>query len=567
MSDYGDRSKAASHFNRRQPSNPFLASPAEDPTANSADKVRRDAQREAQSGPLQSPTPTSADANPKAISGQTSATQSGFNLSRWLKHTSSTHPSRSPSPGRPSRDSPAARLPTVGSAPEIRRRPQPPQFSANPSAKKTASFTVARLDSSPRQTSVVPPIVNQSRQSSASKQRPSQPPKPGSSKVTPIRAKQVWPPSEMRRRSRDRRPQHLRRPQKSPPKPLLYIIRLLILGIGVAAIAGTLLSILSPTEADTQPLAASQFSGSQASRSALQTSSRNRQPVIDLSLSLADELVYLKQDIEELATLTPGLSQSVFVLDLDTGNYVDVAGSEAFPAASTIKTPILVAFLQDLDAELIRLDQTMTLEADQIAGGSGTMKTQPLGTQYTVWEVASQMSIDSDNTATNMIINLLGGAKTLNQRFQSWGLQSTIIRSPLPDLEGTNTTSTRDLARLMALVNRGELLSLRSRDRLLAIMQRTQTRTLIPSGLGKGAIVSNKTGDIGAVLGDMALVDTPNGKRYAIATLIRRPHNDGRARELIRRISQLTFKELNRAITPAGKAELVPVEIPEMGGR
>ncbi|MCG8367556.1 MAG: hypothetical protein MJA27_30000, partial [Pseudanabaenales cyanobacterium] len=67
--------------------------------------------------------------------------------------------------------------------------------------------------------------------------------------------------------------------------------------------------------------------------------------------------------------------------------------------------------------------------------------------------------------------------------------------------------------------------------------------------------------------GDMALVDTPNGKRYAIATLIRRPHNDGRARELIRRISQLTFKELNRAITPAGKAELVPVEIPEMGGR
>ena len=312
--------------------------------------------------------------------------------------------------------------------------------------------------------------------------------------MTPIRSKQVWPPSETRRRSRDRRPHPPRRLKKSAPQPLLYVIRILILGIGVAAIAGTLLSILRP-EADTPPITASQFSGSQAARSGLKTSSRNRQSMIDLTLPLADELVYLKQDIEELATMTPGLSQSVFVLDLDTGNYVDVAGSEAFSAASTIKTPILVAFLQDVDAGLIQLDQGISLQANEVAGGSREMQTQPVGTQYTVWEVASKMIINSDNTATNMMINLLGGPNALNQRFRSWGLTATGIRSPLPDLEGNNKTSTRDLASLMALVNRGDLLSLRSRDRMLSIMQRTRTRTLIPSAVvNKGAIVSNKNG-------------------------------------------------------------------------
>ena len=573
MSDHGDRSNAANHFNQRHPSNPFLASAGGEAAPPSlTDDLKRDLWRDPQSV-SQNAADASADARPNANSVNPSTTQPEYNLSRWLKNpstyssysSSKPYSSRLTTPQRRHRYSPADSNPTIESFPESRREPQPPKFPANPSTHKTNSFTVSRSSHFPRQTAVAPPSVNPLRSSSPSEQRSGSLSPDSSSKVTPIRPKQVWPPSETRRRSRDRRPPHLpRRPKKSAPQPLLYAVRTLILGIGVAAIAGTFLSILRP-ETDIQPTTASQFTGSQATLSGMRTSSRSRQSLIDLTLPLADELVYLKQDIEELVTMTPGLSQSVFVLDLDTGNYVDVAGSEPISAASTIKTPILVAFLQNVDAGLIQLDQGMTLQAHEIAGGSGNMQTQSLGTQYTVWEVASEMIINSDNTATNMMINLLGGPNELNQRFKSWGLSATVIRSPLPDLEGNNTTSTRDLASLMALVNHGDLLSLRSRDRLLSIMQRTRTRTLIPSGLARGAIVSNKTGDIGSVLGDVALVDIPNGKRYAIATLIRRPHNDGRARELIRRISQLTFKELNRAVVPTIEAEEGSVEIPEMG--
>ncbi|MBD0337216.1 MAG: serine hydrolase [Cyanobacteria bacterium Co-bin13] len=373
-----------------------------------------------------------------------------------------------------------------------------------------------------------------------------------SSKVTPLRTRQDRLPAT-EQRDGERLSNRPRRKPRKAPLPMLYAIRLLILGIGVAAIAGTLLSTLSP----------SQLSASNQAPSAQETVAgtpglglRGRSAVASVqNIRLTDEVTRLKTELEQLTTLTPGLTQGSFLLDLDSGRYVDVSGSKAVAAASTIKVPILVAFLQAVDAGSITLDQALTLESQYIVGGSGELQTQQVGTQYTALDVATQMIVTSDNTATNMMIALLGGAEALNQQFQTWGLASTVIRNALPDLQGTNTTSPRDLALLMALVDRGDMLSMRSRDRMLSIMQRTQNRSLIPSGLSDGgAIVVNKTGDIASVLGDVALIDTANGRRYVLATLIQRPDNDGRAGELIRRIADRVDKEINQPTTPIGAA-------------
>ena len=41
--------------------------------------------------------------------------------------------------------------------------------------------------------------------------------------------------------------------------------------------------------------------------------------------------------------------------------------------------------------------------------------------------------VESDNTATNMVVRRLGGSEALNQRMRQWGLQQTLQRQPLPD--------------------------------------------------------------------------------------------------------------------------------------
>ncbi|MEM9804324.1 MAG: serine hydrolase, partial [Cyanobacteria bacterium P01_D01_bin.56] len=102
--------------------------------------------------------------------------------------------------------------------------------------------------------------------------------------------------------------------------------------------------------------------------------------------------------------------------------------------------------------------------------------------------------------------------------------------------------------RMLAHLHKGEVLSLRSRDRVFNILQRTYNKNLLPASAGEGTVSYNKTGNIGEVLGDVALMDLANGKRYAIAALVQRTDNDGRAQELIRRISQAVYQTMNDAL-------------------
>lgn len=269
-------------------------------------------------------------------------------------------------------------------------------------------------------------------------------------------------------------------------------------------------------------------------------------------LTLGQEIPGLKASLQELPNLYPSLTPKIFYIDVDTGNYVSVEGSETVAAASTIKLPILLAFFEEVDAGRIDPNQTLALAQPDIAEGSGDMQLSPPGTQFTALEVASQMIINSDNTATNMMIGLLGGKEILNNWFQTQGLEKTVINAPLPDLDGTNTTSSKDLVHTMLLISQGEELEMRSRDRILNILNRTYNKSLLAAGpQERGALTYNKTGDIASVLGDVALVDLPNGKRYAIASLVERPTNDGRALEMIRRISGQTYEEAAKAVQPA----------------
>ncbi len=254
-----------------------------------------------------------------------------------------------------------------------------------------------------------------------------------------------------------------------------------------------------------------------------------------------------------LAQRYPKLTVTLYAVDLDSGETLDIGGAQPVSAASTIKLPILVALFQEVDQGRVRLEERLTMTKPLVAGGSGDMQFQPVGTTFTVLDTATRMIVISDNTATNMILARLGGKEVVNQRFQEWGLQTTVVRNLLPDLKGTNTTSAADLVHTLALVERGELLSRRSRDWVLHILRSTQNRSLLPAGLGPGALIGHKTGDIGFIIGDAGLVDTPTGQRYLISIFVQSSYNDPQAVQLLQELSRQTYRYLNRAkVGPAG---------------
>ncbi len=338
----------------------------------------------------------------------------------------------------------------------------------------------------------------------------------------------------------------LGRSQPRPLSPMMYVARLLILGIGIGAIVGTFLSIWDSSSRHSVEASAN-------TNSPLEATLAEKKNTI--TVAMGQEILAIKPQLEALATANPKLQAGVFVVDLDTGAYLDYNSSSTFSAASTIKLPVLVAFFQDVEAGKISLDEMLTMEPELKAGGSGDLQYQKAGKQFTALETVTKMIAISDNTATNMLIARLGGAEALNQRFRSWGLTATTINKSLPDLEGNNTTSPQELANLMVKVNEGRVVSVRSRDQILDIMRQTVTNTLLPPGLGKGATIAHKTGDIGSILADVGLIDMPVGKRYVAAVMVKRPHNDVSARQLIQQISRLTYQYFDQStvspVTPA----------------
>lgn len=345
------------------------------------------------------------------------------------------------------------------------------------------------------------------------------------------------PPAASRQKSRQR---------KGPLSPLVYGTRLLILGIGLGVVVGTLLSIWDP--ANHQPSGVPQTAKSaQIDTAIVSQAPANPSSGSLTALKLAQEIPRLKTEISSIVSQNTQLSAGIFVLDLDSGAYVNLNGTSTQASASTIKIPILVAFLQDVEAGKIELDEKLTLKSEYIASGSGNMQRKKPGTKYTALETATKMITSSDNTATHMLIDRLGGIEPLNQRFREWGLTVTAIRNDLPDTGGTNTTSPKELATLMARVMQGDLLSASSRDRMVDIMRQTENRNLLPKGVGKGAKIAHKTGHIGSMLADAGIVELPNGKRYIVAAMVKRPRNHAKAQELIQKVSRAAYQYFSKS--------------------
>ncbi|MGK7911785.1 MAG: serine hydrolase [Synechococcus sp.] len=258
----------------------------------------------------------------------------------------------------------------------------------------------------------------------------------------------------------------------------------------------------------------------------------------------------LNQALEALDGEYPDLQLGTVLVDISERNYAGLRAQEAFPAASTIKLAVLAAVMESVDAGDITLTEKLPLQPTAVAGGSGALDSQPPGTEVSVLRAAELMISTSDNTATNVLVDRLGGIEVANQRFLQWGLQHTELVNPLPDLGGENTSSPADFALLLGEIERGEILTMRSRDRFLDILSSTRNDTLLPQSLEEGDRIAHKTGTINSSLGDVGLIDLPNGQRYIAAVMVRRENGDSDAETIIQEVSRLARNYWNQDVLP-----------------
>ncbi len=273
----------------------------------------------------------------------------------------------------------------------------------------------------------------------------------------------------------------------------------------------------------------------------------------------------LNQELERIATLAKG-KVGICALHLESGKQVSLNLQERFPMASTIKVAIAVQLFTLIEQGKLSLMTMVDLQPSDLHPGSGTLDVlfaKP-GVQLSVQNLLELMMVISDNSATDILLRLVGGTQAVQNRLKTLGIQGmsvdrTIIQL-LADLDGITLppsdkwtlgfyakldsattpemkraaaiklktdprdTSTPDaMVNLLTQIYRGTALKPDSRALLLGVMERCRGGAARLKGyLPPNTVIAHKTGSLdGSATDDVGIITLPGDAGHiAIAVFV-----------------------------------------------
>jgi beta-lactamase class A len=255
-------------------------------------------------------------------------------------------------------------------------------------------------------------------------------------------------------------------------------------------------------------------------------------------------LAQLHRDAGKLAARLPAPS-ALEVFDLSTGYHIGLNASASMPAASTIKIPVMVEVFHQLEIGRFDLQRRVVLLASDKDWGSGELSNATAGSSYAVSDLLGKMIDVSDNTATNMLIRLVG-RRNINRSMAQLGLARTHLRDDIRtagwSVRRELRTSPSDLVRLLTLMAQRRLIDQWSSNEMISILEQDQYNTLIPEPLPDDVAIAHKTGSFFDTLNDAGIVYA-SGAPYVIAVMTTALPSQDLGRTFIHSISRLAYAD------------------------
>ena len=307
------------------------------------------------------------------------------------------------------------------------------------------------------------------------------------------------------------------------------------------------------------------------------------------------------EDHEALAQLRQiegqlrGAKLGVSALNLGTGRRLRYQADEPYPMWSTYKIPIALSVLKRVEAGSERLDRMVTVEPRSFSSGSGIL-TQFFsrgGLALSVRNLLELLIILSDNTATAILLESVGGGGVVTDDLRKWGVSGIRVDMPnmqraarllpnytLPPRERWNADLAEEVNAAVAAIRPGtpgwdyamKVLAEDPRDQgspdgFVALLQALyEHRALQPAGeavaldimrrcrgdalrtlLPRNVVVAHKPGGGPGSNNDVGLIEVPGGPVLAIAVMMRNSTFSGVANErAISMVSRVAFDVLTR---------------------
>jgi beta-lactamase class A len=215
---------------------------------------------------------------------------------------------------------------------------------------------------------------------------------------------------------------------------------------------------------------------------------------------------------DEIQRLNSAFSGEVGVYCmLDGEEFAEFQANERFATASTIKVFVLGAMLEGVTKGLWSLDMPVVVTPEDVVGGSGILKGLSPPLTLPLRDIATLMMTLSDNTATNVLIDQIGGVDAVNEHIRRAGLLVTRMGCCIDfdligdDFEKLGVSTPREMAVYLEGVRTRQLLEEKEAERFMEFMRFQHYLDLFPrhlpfnpyaADLGQHQMltVANKTG-------------------------------------------------------------------------
>lgn len=236
------------------------------------------------------------------------------------------------------------------------------------------------------------------------------------------------------------------------------------------------------------------------------------------------------------------------VIDLTNGEQMGINQDLVFPQASAIKIPILMEVFRQTDQGKLSLDTLHLVKGSDQVGGSGVLgKLSGDTTQVSTRDLAILMILLSDNTATNMLIDLVG-MENVNSLLRDLGMEQTRLQRKMMDIDARargdeNLSTPEEAAALMEALHKGEFVSRKICDEVLEILRLPKEGGL-RSAVPDNVTVPFKAGGIPGVSTEWAIIELE--KRPYVVVFMEKFALDDEAQDLIKDVSSILWNYFHR---------------------
>ena len=283
------------------------------------------------------------------------------------------------------------------------------------------------------------------------------------------------------------------------------------------------------------------------------------------SASAREKALAVQQAVQDIvAPYGEGVSVTFMPVGEPEG-LVSVNGGVQHSSASMIKLLVLSALLDAAQQGTVDLSSDVEVTADDIVAGTGTVQEDGPGT-YALQELARRMIADSDNTATNVIVDLIG-MDAVNAEAGKLGLTGTVMARKMMDTSAAeqgmqNRMSSDDAATILNMIATGTLVSPEMSNLALGFLLQQNVNAGLTDGVPAGVDVAHKTGELVQVEHDGGIVLA--AQPYVLVVMTEGVDN-GVGTSLIAQVSAAVYAASNGEEVVPGQTEVAAAAIAAAG--